>query len=114
MDSKQNTLKSTANCTDLAVYPEVYSLKTQILVEWMLRENCPPRYVSSQLGLTEDEFIVKLLLREKFNRQEIRKLIKLMGAEEAFKVLYFPSSVFRQKVWWQVFGKYRHKEELNE
>lgn len=38
--------------------------------------------------------------------------VYLMGAEAAFEVLYFPSNRKRKKVWWEVFGKYKGKEEL--
>ena len=52
--------------------------------------------------------------RDKFDKEQIKSLVYLMGAEAAFEVLYFPSNRKRKKVWWEVFGKYKGKEELNE
>ena len=58
----------------------------------------------------------KQTLKEKgtFNAEQIKALVRLMGAWEAFKVLYFSSKRKRRKVYWEVFGRYKQKEGTNE
>ena len=58
----------------------------------------------------------KQTLKEKgtFNAEQLKALVKLMGAWEAFKVLYFSSKRKRRKVYWEVFGRYKQKEGTNE
>ena len=66
------------------------------------------------MKIPPDEFKRRLREKEKFNRDEITALVKLMGAEDAFEVIYFPTMKIRRRVWREVFGKYENKEELNE
>ena len=58
----------------------------------------------------------KQTLKEKgtFNAEQIKALVRLMGAWEAFRVLYFSSKRKRRKVYWEVFGRYKQKEGMNE
>ena len=62
---------------------------------------------------TMDEFKEKINNKGTFNREQLKALIYLMGAWDAFHVIYFPSKRQRRKVYWQVFGQYREKEKLN-
>lgn len=71
-------------------------------------------YVAEELGLEAEEFKRKLREREKFNQEQIRSLVYLLGAEEAFSVIYFPSKRRRRKVWSEVFGEYKEREKLDE
>lgn len=99
---------------DDVVQVDGYSLKKYLLKKWIYENDHTQPYVARKMGLEPDEFKRKLREREKFNRDQIKSLVYLMGAEAAFNVLYFPSNRKRRKIWWEVFGKYKAKEELNE
>ena len=91
-----------------------FSLKKGKLKKWIYEKGFTQPYVAKELGLRPEEFKRKLSQREKFTKEQIQRLILLMSAEDAFKVLYFPTRRQRNEVWWSVFGKYKRKEELNE
>lgn len=93
---------------------EGYSLKKYLLKKWIYDNDHTQPYVAKKLGLAPEELKRKLREREKFNREQIESLVYLMGAEAAFNVLFFPSKRKRKKIWWEVFGKYKEREELNE
>ena len=114
MDSKQNTLNSTANSTKSMFPADGYSLKKYLLKQWIYANGLTQPYVAKKMNLSPDEFKRRLREREKFNREEISSLIRLMDAEAAFEVIYFPTMKIRKRVWYEVFGKYKEKEELNE
>ncbi len=116
MDSKQNTSQSATNSIKIVeiISTDGYALKKYLLKKWIYDKDHTQPYVAKALGLSPDEFKRKLREREKFDKDQITSLVYLMGAESAFEVLYFPSNRKRKKVWWQVFGQYKEKEELNE
>lgn len=116
MNSKTDTCKSQANSIENmnGILAEGYSLKKYRLKCWIYDNEYTQPFVARTMGIDPIEFKRMLREREKFSREQLWKLIKLMGAEEAFNVLYFPSKRRRRKIWWEVFGKYRRKEELNE
>lgn len=94
--------------------PDGYSLKKYTLKKWIYENDHTQPYVAKKLGLAPEEFKRKLREHEKFNREQIESLVYLMGAEASFNVLYFPSKRKRKKIWREVFGKHKGKEELNE
>ncbi len=116
MDSKANLFVSDTNFLERIAYMSMggYSLKKSRLKKWIYDNDHTQSFVARKLGLSPSEFKRKLQGKEKFNREQITTLVYLMGAEEAFKVLYFPTSQMRREVWREVFGKHRTKEELNE
>ena len=116
MASKQSISLSETNSVKAAenILTDGYALKKYKLKKWIYDNDHTQPYVAKALGLTPDEFKRKLRERYIFNREQIKSLVYLMGAKAAFEVLYFPSNRKRKKVWWQVFGKYKEKEELNE
>lgn len=116
MNSKADICKSQANSIKNMnnILAEGYSLKKYRLKSWIYDNDYTQPYVARRMGIDLDEFKQMLRDRKKFSREQLWKLIKLMGAEEAFNVLYFPSQRRRRKIWWEVFGKYRRKEVLNE
>lgn len=114
MDSRQNTLNSATNSTDTIFPADGYPLKPIKLKRWIYEHKYTQAYVARRMKLTRDEFSRKLREQEKFNRKQIWELIKLMHAEDAFQVIYFPTMEIREMVWQEVFGKYKNKEELNE
>ncbi len=116
MASKQNLYASaTSSINGLdSVLSKGYPLKKSLLKKWIYDNDHTQSYVAKRLGLEPEEFKRKLRELDKFNEEQIKKLVYLMGAEAAFNVIYFPSNRKRKKVWWEAFGKYRGKEELNE
>lgn len=103
MDSKQNTFKSATSCTDTPPVPAGYSLKKQVLKKWIYENGHTQPYVAKRLNLPPEVFKENLTRRVQFNRVQLDALIRLMGAEEAFKVIYFPSDEERTRVFYEVF-----------
>ena len=109
MDLRENTFQSATNFIERMILLEGYSLKKYSLKKWIYGNGFTQQYVARKMDIDPDDFKRKLREREKFNKPQIWALIKLMGAEDAFKVLYFPTKQQRRQVWWQVFGKYKEK-----
>lgn len=82
-----------------------YSLKKRALLRWIYKHNLSQPYVAHSLGMSTYEFKRKLYYRQKFSQMQIRKLVYLMGARDAFFVIYFPSPTFRREVYFYVFGR---------
>lgn len=114
MDLRQNISQSETNFIERIILLEGYSLKKYSLKKWIYENGYTQPYVARKLGLHPEDFKQKLREQGKFNEPQIWELIKLMGAEDAFKVLYFPTKQQRREVWWQVFGKYIDQEKRNE
>lgn len=103
MDSKQNTFKSATNCIEKPSVPTGYSLKKQPLKKWIYENNHTQPYVANHLNLPPEVFKDNLTRRVQFNRVQLDALIRLMGAKEAFKVIYFPSDEERTRIFYEVF-----------
>ena len=104
MDLKVNSLKSETSCTDLVSH-DGYSLRINAFFAWLRRSGYALEYIAERLATTPDDIVLRLRRREKFNERELRILIYLMGAKDAFFVIYFPSFRFRKYVYRCVFGK---------
>ena len=91
-----------------------YGVKRKLLKRWIYKNKLTQPYVARKLNMPVTDF--KQALKEKgtFNAEQIKALVRLMGAWEAFKVLYFSSKRKRRKVYWEVFGRYKQKEGMNE
>ena len=91
-----------------------YGVKRKLLKRWIYKNKLTQPYVARKLNMPVVDF--KQTLKEKgtFNAEQLKALVKLMGAWEAFKVLYFSSKRKRRKVYWEVFGRYKQKEGMNE
>ena len=72
---------------------------------WLRRSGYTLEYIAERLATTPDDIVLRLRRREKFNERELRILIYLMGAKDAFFVIYFPSFRFRKYVYRCVFRK---------
>jgi len=114
MASKRNTLNSATNSIDTTFPADGYPLKWEVIKKWVYDHKKTQAWLARKLKLTPDEFKRKLEEREKFNEEQIRRLVRVMHAGDAFKAIYFPSVTIKNNVWWEVFGKYKNKEELNE
>ncbi len=104
MDLKQNTLQSIISCTDL-VSPEGYSLRLNAFRVWQEKRGHSIQYIAKRAKLSQEEIERKLEQREIFDKETLTRLVYLMGAKDAFFVIYFPSFKFRRAVYFQVFGK---------
>ena len=90
-----------------------YGIKKRRLKKWIYAHKRTQPYVARRMNMTVEDFKQKLKDKDTFNREQLKGLIKLLGAWEAFKVIYFPSKRKRRKVYWQVFGRYNDKEKIN-
>lgn len=111
---KQNTIELEKKTIKI-VFPDIgYPLKAFPLKRWIYDHCLTQEEVADILGLLPEDFKRRLKAEEKFYEWEIRPLTYLMGAREAFNVIYFPTKGIRKKVWMEVFGKYEEQEKLNE
>ncbi len=111
MNLEKNSLLSGTNFIDGNLG---YSLKKKKLKQWIYRNRLTQPYVARTMRISVDEFKGKLKDNEPFNREQLKHLIYLMGAKNAFRVIRFYSNRQRRKVYMQVFGKNNNKERLNE
>ena len=91
-----------------------YSLNKKKLKQWIYRNKLTQPYVARTMRMSVYEFKGKLKDNEPFNREQLKYLIYLMGARNAFRVIRFHSNRQRRRVYQEVFGKYKNKERLNE
>ena len=91
-----------------------YSLKKEKLKQWIYRNKLTQPYVARKLHISVNEFKGKLKDNKPFYREQLKHLIYLMGARNAFRVIRFHSNRQRRRVYQEVFGKYKNKERLNE
>lgn len=82
-----------------------YLLKKYSLKKWIYENGHTQPFVARKLGIDPEEFKRMLREHEKFNEEQITKLVELMKAEAAFKVIFFPTKEQRQQVWQDTFGK---------
>ena len=117
MDLKANISPSDKNFIkriEAAVSVKGCELKKYALKKWIYRNGYTQPYVARLMGLSPENFKRKLRDHATFNKNEMWALIKFMHAKDAFRVIYFPTKRKRKRVWWQVFGRYREVEKLDE
>lgn len=76
-----------------------YSLKKNQLKRWIYEHNHTQTFVAQKLHMSLQELKDKLNNRELFNEQQIRNLVYLLGAKNAFKVIYFPTLDEKRRVY---------------
>lgn len=109
MDLRTNTYESETSCID---NKSGYSLKKRKLQQWIYRNHLTQPYFARRLGVEPEEFKAMIKSKELFNREQITKLVRFMGARAAFNVIYFPTIKQRRKVYKIVFEN--NKERKNE
>lgn len=109
MALRANTYKSATDCIN---NESGYSLKKRKLQQWIYRKRLTQPYVARRLKLEPDEFKRMIKGKVPFNKEQITRLVRFMGARAAFQVIYFPTFNQRRKVYKTVFGNY--KERKNE
>lgn len=82
-----------------------YSLRINAFYAWLKRSSYSFEYIADKLEMTPKDIVLMLKRHEKFNETELQTLIYLMGAKDAFFIIYFPSFQFRKYVYRCVFGK---------
>lgn len=90
-----------------------YVIKKRELKIWIYTHGHTQVEIAHKLGLSEQEFKWMLKYKIPFDYKQIRKLVFMMGAYNAFFVIYFPTYKMRCWVWRKVFGKRRKKEVKN-
>lgn len=98
MVSKASTSRSATNCIEPPEPVTGYSLKKHTLKTWIYANNHTQPYVARRMNISTDEFKRKLNDHGLFNEQQLRRLIRFMGAEAAFDVIYFPTKEEKRKV----------------
>lgn len=61
-------------------------------------------YVARKLGLSKAELQRKLNNKLKFNEQQLRCLVYLVGAERAIDIIYFPTMRVKKMIIEKTFG----------
>ena len=106
MDSRANMSSSGKRFTERSrFYAQGCSLKKRALLRWIYGAGYTQPYVAQRMGLDVDEFKDRLRTRKKFDMQEIRALVFLMGARAAFGVIYFPTNDERERIGKAAFGE---------
>ena len=111
MDSKTNTYKSIHIYTDTVMLTlnifckEGHRLKKQKLKHWIYSHGYTQPDVAKTLHMKTRTFKRKLSRNEFFNAEQICRLIYLLGAYDAFFVIYFPKIEERRRVYQETFGK---------
>ena len=111
MDLSVNTYKSVnifTNNVMLSVHVDCakrYALKKRALKRWIYSHGYTHREIAKKLHMTTKKFKRKLSQKEVFNVEQICRLVYLMGARDAFYVIYFPTFKERCRVYNEAFGK---------
>jgi len=84
---------------------EGYSLRSGAFYAWLKESGYTTSQIAARLDMQEDELERKLKEKQLFDREQLRVLIRLMGASSACFVMYFPTFEFRKQVYFEVFGK---------
>lgn len=87
-----------------------YSLKKRKLKDWIYDNGKTQPYIARKLGITKEELQRKLNEHELFNEEQIRSLVRLVEAEAAIDIIYFPTLKEKRRVWRKTFGR-KQKEE---
>ena len=101
MDLQTSMSKSATNFANNEIG---YSLKKRKLYQWIYSHQLTQPYVAKQMGIEHAEFQTMLNKGVKFNREQITRLVKLMGARDAFDAIYFPTAKQREEVYQKTFG----------
>ena len=99
-----SSFKSESSCTNNGSTVVGCSLKKGQLKRWIYENHHTQPFVARKLNLSVEEFKRMLSNHELFNREQVKALIELLGANEAYKVIYFPTKEERKRVYERTFG----------
>lgn len=87
-----------------------YSLKKRKLKDWIYDNGKTQPYIARKLGITKAELQRKLNAHEPFHEEQIRSLVRLVKAEVAIEIIYFPTLKEKRRVWRKTFVRKRKEE----
>lgn len=76
-----------------------YSLRIGAFTSWVKENGYTTSQIAARLNMKEEDLLCKLKEKQLFNREQLRILIRLMGASSACFVIYFPTFELRQQVY---------------
>jgi hypothetical protein len=79
------------------------TIKKREFKNWIYENGLTQTLAARELHIPLQEMKDKLTNREAFTEEQIRNLVYLMGAVDAFKVMYFPTLKDRLRVEQEVF-----------
>ncbi len=82
-----------------------YSIRIGAFYAWAKDHGYSSCRIAKALNMQEEDMITRLEQKQLFDKAQLQRLIRLMGANSAFFVIHFPSFKFRQQVYFEVFGK---------
>ncbi len=96
MALRVNTFLSETNFTEY--YKKGITLKSCVLKHWLKRKRLKQSFVAAQLGMDKRKFKRKLYKRCRFNKAEIKELVRLLGVRAAISVIWFPSLQEKRRI----------------
>ena len=111
MDLRTNTYKSVNVFIDKVLLnihvdgARRYALKKRALKRWIYSHGYTQREIARKLHMSTKKFKRKLSQKEVFSVEQICRLVYLMGAWNAFYVIYFPTFKEYCRVYNEAFGK---------
>lgn len=95
MASRASMYSSGTNCID---YTDGVSVKRRALKIWLERRGITQREMAQVLELSKQEFRQKLYRHYKFDKRQITKLIRFMGARAAIEVIWFQTIEVKTRI----------------
>lgn len=105
MALRANISKSATNFIEY--YKSGVTLKSRTLKQLIAKNGITLKVVADWLQISKHRLIEKLYKRQRFTQDELTRLIKLIGARAAIKVIWFPTLQEKSRV-----EKYVWKEQL--
>ena len=81
---------------------EGYSLRSGAVYSWLKESGYTTSQIATRLDMDEQEFVHKIKTKQLFGREQLRVLIRLMGASSGCFVMYFPTFEFRKQIYFEV------------
>lgn len=108
MESKASTTISTGSYINAGsasgYYRDGVKIKRMNLLKWMQRTGYSAYCVARAMRIHPRQLERKLQKDKPFTKGQIRRLVYLMGAWEAFFVIYFPTRQERRRIFLETFG----------
>ena len=103
IERKSNAISTTENISLSTT--QGYSIRIGAFYAWAEKHGYSPYRIAKALNMQEEDMKKRLNEKQFFTKSQLKRLIRLMGANSAFFVIHFPSFKFRRQVYFEVFGK---------
>lgn len=118
-DLRENTYLSEKHCINdfREEYKKGCSLKRKALKHWIHRKDYVLADIAKLFGISTKTFRRRLYYKKRFSMKQIERLVYLMGAKAAFRMIYFPTYKEKQRVYKEAFeekGMIKDKEHKKE